>query len=337
MNKKPRRIEIDTLSLEDRQGKRSSAKAIAKELSIENINEAHKESVKNVKGVGSFIKKSATVLGLFASIVIIGTLYDSYMTLSSMLHNSTILGIVYGGLILAFVGIVLGTLFRSHRDYSKIKRVDKLQEEGDALAKNPSNDVYAYANNLINIYKNHEDKEVAQGAKTMEKELNSLIDSEVMDRVNELILYRLDKIASDKITKYATQTALSTAISPVAFIDAVLILSRSHVMIKEIAKVYGLRPNFLGEIYLIKKVFAVLAFASVTDIITNHSSDLFGTSVLSKLSLHSAQGIANGILVARIGLGVIKSTRPTNYGLKSRGFFKTIYKSITRQLFNKDK
>jgi len=160
---------------------------------------------------------------------------------------------------------------------------------------------------------------------------------EVLDRLDEKLLQPLDTLAREAIMKYANQTALSTAISPVALIDAVLILSRSHVMVHDIAKIYGYRPNLLGEISLFKKVFLTLAFASVTDILANHSHDILGTSLLSKLSLHGAQGVANGILVARVGLGTIRSCRPLLYHDRGEGFLRGLTKVIVQTLFSRNK
>jgi putative membrane protein len=159
------------------------------------------------------------------------------------------------------------------------------------------------------------------------------MDDEIMGRLEEKILSVMDEKAKNIITKYANQTAISTAISPVAMIDAILILSRSHVMIKEIAKVYNLRPNLLGEMALIKKVFVNLAFAGVTDIMLHHSHDILGASVLSKVSAHGAQGVANGILTARVGLSTLRACRPIELSKKQDGFFKNIFKMITKSLF----
>ena len=340
MKIKPKRIEIKELNDDNTntiQDRDQQPITMIKTKHLQEVIKHHETTLKSINSIKSFFKKGATILTLFGSIVLVGSLYDAYVTLTSMFANSTSLALLYLSLIVAFVGVLSFSIFKNFIEYKKIKRVDNLQERGDALAKKSSNEVYSYAKDLINLYKKHQNSQIVEAATRLEKELETLLEDEVMDRLNELILYPLDKIAGDKITKYASQTAISTAISPVAFIDAILILSRSHVMIKEVANVYGFRPNWLGELHLIKRVFATLAFASATDILANHSSDFFGTSVLSKISLHSAQGIANGVLIARVGLGVVRSTRPTTYGLKTSGFFKTIYRSITKQLFSKNR
>jgi len=295
------------------------------------------ERITDIKGIGSFAKKSALVLGLFFSIIFIGTIYDAIFQASSMIQNAPILGVVYIALLLALIGVIGYTLYEQVVSYRKIKRIDTLQLRGDELVKNPTKDVHSYAKEVIKPYLDHEDSDIQNRAKELLSELDSMMEDEVLQRVEEKLLEPLDKLSRTKITKYASQTALSTAISPVALIDAALIISRSHVMVHDIAKIYGYRPNFFGEIVLFKKVFTALAFASVTDILANHSHDIFGTTLLSKLSLHSAQGMANGILVARIGIGVIKSCRPMHYNQKSDGFLKSLSKVIAQSLFSKDK
>jgi len=304
------------------------------EILEERIEVLEKERVTAIKGIGSFAKKSMLVLGLLFSLIMIGTIYDATMTASSMMHNAPVLGVFYLVLLFALLGIVGVSILKQWRGYQKLKRIDSLQERAKAFALQPRG-VKAYAKEVLSVYKNHENSEIATLARTLDEELPTLLESEVLERLDEKLFQALDRLARASIVKYANQTALSTAISPVALIDAVLILSRSHVMVHEIANIYGYRPNLLGEIALFKKVFAVLAFASVTDILANHSHDILGTSILSKLSLHGAQGVANGILVARVGIGAIQSCRPLSYKEKGGGFLKSLSKVMMEALFRK--
>ena len=303
----------------------------------EEIESLEKERVTSIKGIGSFAKKSLLVLGLLLAIILIGTLYDATMTASSMLQNAPMLGFVYLVMLFALIGIVVVGLMKQFLGYRKIKRIDMLQERGAEFLENPTGDVVAYARDVLTPYKYHDNLDIANRAQLLDKELDDLMHDEVLERLEEQLLQPLDVLAREVIVKYSSQTALSTAISPVALIDAVLILSRSHVMVHDIAKIYAYRPNLIGEISLFKKVFAALAFASVTDILANHSHDILGTSVLSKLSVHGAQGLANGILVARVGLGTIKSCRPLHYEEKQEGFLKGISKVIVTAIFSKSK
>ncbi len=301
----------------------------------EDIESMEKERVTAIKGIGSFAKKTMLVLGLLFSIMIIGTVYDASMSASSMLSNAPVLGVIYLVMLFSLIGIIGSSIVKQYLGYIKIRRIDTLQEKGAAFVKNPTADVHPYAKEVVEKYLYHDNEDIALRARSLYKEIDSLMHDEVLERVDEKLLQPLDKLAREVIVKYANQTAISTAISPVALIDAVLILSRSHVMVHDIAKIYGYRPNLLGEISLFKKVFVTLAFASVTEILANHSHDILGTSLLSKLSVHGAQGVANGILIARVGIGTIKSCRPLHYKERNEGFLKSLSKVIVEALFSK--
>ncbi len=321
MKQNPMRLDIDETKVDD---SKSDSRTLTKII--------QEKETKIKKGV----KKGLLLFSLFVSIVIVGLIYDFTTTLSSMLINSPILGVVYLVLVLLFVGTFGYIMLGEYRGFKKIKEIEGLQEEADSHIKNPSKASINFFKNLTKSYLSHQYEDVASDAKTLYKEFDTMLDSEVAESFEEKILQKLDTLARDKITKYSTQTAISTAISPVAFIDALLIISRSHIMVTEIAKIYGYKPNFLGRLSLYKRVFGILAFASVTDILANHSHDLLGNSFLSKLSMHSAQGVANGILVARVGLSTIKACRPLSYNKKGEGFLGNLSKSIAKKLFSRE-
>lgn len=301
---------------------------------LQEIEKEEKKRLTSLKAIGGFAKKSLIVGGLLASLIVIGTIYDAAFTASSMLQNMPVLGVVYLLLLVSLVGILGYSFIKQYMGYSKLKRIDALQLEGLALIKNPTADVKSYALKIIARYENHDDEKVRQGAQKAKAELESMMQGEVIQRVDELVLKQLDEKAKSIILNYSSQTAVSTAISPVAFIDAILIISRSHAMIADISKLYGYKPNFIGEMVLVKSVIINLAFASVTELLTHHSGDVIGSSMLSKLSLHGAQGVANGVLTARVGLGTIKSVRPIIYKDKNEGFLKNLTKNIINKIFS---
>ncbi len=336
MRKMPGRIIINDKENTKKQKVTLEPQRLAEEDVIyEEIESFEKERITAIQGIGSTAKKTLLVLGLLFSIMIIGTIYDASMTASSMLSNAPVLGVVYLVMLFSLIGIIAYAIVKQYLGYMKIRRIDTLQEKGAAFIKTPSPAVYSYAKEIIAPYLTHDNEEIAIRAQSLNKEIETLMEDEVIERIDEKLLQPLDRLAREVIVKYANQTALSTAISPVALIDAVLILSRSHVMVHDIAKVYAYRPNLLGEISLFKKVFVTLAFASVTEILANHSHDILGTSLLSKLSVHGAQGVANGILIARVGIGTIKSCRPLHYKERNEGFLKSLTKVIVNALFSK--
>ena len=335
---KPGRIDDDNIIKEDitQESEQSLTPVrVCEDEVIDEIVEEEEKRLTTLRGIGAFAKKSMIVLGLLFGVIITGTLYDAATSASSMMHNVPVVGVFYLVMLFSLIGILGFGIFKEFLGYRKIKRIDSIQEEASALTKGTSKNVRKFAQKIISLYDDHEDEEIRQRVKAFSYELPSMLDDEILQRLDDIILNTMDEKAKKIITKYANQTALSTAISPVAMIDAILILSRSHVMVKEIATVYGLRPNLLAELALIKKVFVTMAFAGITDIMLHHSHDILGASVLSKISSHGAQGVANGILTARIGISTMKACRPIALNQKQDGFFKNIFKMITKSLFSK--
>ncbi len=331
---KPGRIAIQ----EEHRTQVTEEESLPQEMVIaKEIEEAENERIGTLKGLRNVLKKSVGIVGLLGSIILIGALYDAFVTLSSMMSHAPLVGILYGGLMLLFVGLLFSTIWKQLRSYKKLKRVDSFQQKASSFKDASHEQQRLYGKEILQHYIDEGDSKSKADALAVSKELDTLLSGEILPRVEEKILTPLDLKAQNIITKYASQTAVSTAISPVAIIDAVLILSRTHKMVVEIAEVYGFRVNLLGEVWLFKRLFGALAFASVTDILANHSHDLFGTSLLSKLSVHSAQGMANGILVARMGVGAMESCRPIPNHNRVGGFLKHITKSVAKVLFNRDK
>ncbi len=332
---KPTRIKED--KSQEQITKTLNSKRVEEREFYKEVEKEEKKRLTKLKAISLFAKKGLIFGGLLASFIVIGTIYDAAFTATSMLTTMPILGVVYLGLLISLIGIVSYVLFKQYLGYAKLKRIDSLQSEGLALIKNPNQMTKEYALKVISQYEKSEDKEIRESAKKAKLELESMLDSEVIARVDELILKPLDAKARSIILNYSTQTAISTAISPVAFIDAILIISRSYAMVGDISKLYGYKPNLTGELILAKNIIINIAFASITELLTHHGGDVVGGTMLSKLSTHGAQGVANGVLTARVGLGTIKSVRPIVYKDKNEGFLKNLTKNIISKIFSNKK
>ena len=326
MKKVPRKIEKDSL--------KSKVKS-KEQKSFDTINQIEKSKISIFSKLNSIAKKGLIVGGLFIFIILSSFFYDSYLTLISMIDKTPIFATIYATALISLISLLSYFAIKEFIGYKKIARIKDMQQEGERLLNKPTKDVYSFASKIVEQYKKSDIKEISKAAYDLESELKDLMEDEVLKRVDEKLLNKIDKIAKDEIKKYATQTAISTAVSPVAFIDAILIISRSIALVKSLSNIYGYRANLVSEILIFKRVFALLAFASATDILANHSHDLFGASLLSKLSIHSAQGIANGVLIARIGIAVIKSIRVLPYKKSDGGFLRSLVSSISNAIFSK--
>ncbi len=286
------------------------------------------------KEKGSFLK-TAFWLSL-VTMLTIGSIYDIFSFFLNMTKEAPILGTIYIFSFFVFLATIIYILFTQYKGYATLKKLETLQETAKRLQENPTEEVFEFAKNIIRNYKNHKDESIKESALKIERELEEkvFLKEEVMDVLEEKLFSKIDKKAYEIISKYSTQTALSTAISPVALIDMLLILSRSWAMITSIAELYGYKPNFTAKAILLKRVSFNLIFASVTDLASDYLSNIVGTSVLSKLSYHSAQGLANGILTARVGVSAIYACRIL-YLKKRINYVKYIAKRLLETLLGK--
>jgi len=70
-----------------------------------------------------------------------------------------------------------------------------------------------------------------------------------------------------------------------------------------------------------------------TELVADILSDVSGSSFISKISYSAGQGVANGVLLARLGYGVMEACRSISSKDKRKSFIKTIFTSIV-ELFN---
>ena len=73
-------------------------------------------------------------------------------------------------------------------------------------------------------------------------------------------------------------------------------------------------------------------FAGVAELASEYLSEATHSSIISKISLSAGQGLSNGVLLARLGFGVIQACRPITSKTKRETFIKSIFISLIKQL-----
>ena len=161
---KPTRIDESETHVEEESVKTLTPQRVDEEAVLKEVEEEEKKRLTSLKAIGGFAQKGLVVGGLLASLIVIGTIYDAAFTASSMLSNMPILGVVYLALLVSLIGILGYGIFKQFLSYSKLKRIDSLQQEGLNIIKNKKGDVKAYALKIITQYEKHPDKEISQKA-----------------------------------------------------------------------------------------------------------------------------------------------------------------------------
>ena len=154
--------------------------------------------------------------------------------------------------------------------------------------------------------------------------------SELVQLYSREVLSKVDEKALNEVAKFSTEAVVLIALSPVAIVDMLIILSRNLRMINKIAGLYGLKLGYWSRIKLIKQVFVNMAYAGASELVADFGSDMLGAELLGKLSARFAQGLGAGMLTARLGAKTMELCRPIPF--KEKPKLTQVRKKIAQQI-----
>lgn len=290
--------------------------------------ETYKKSV-------SFLGSLGSVFVGFFTLIFVWILARTIQSVENVLSSGTLSGYIYlAGF--TFLLVVLGIFtYNNIVEINKIKRVDKIKRDFQAQKDYPDKSIIILANFLINHYEKSVDKEIIQSIKD---EIDSSgIYKNIYESLDQKLLAPIDTKAKKVITKASLQGALCTAISPVPLIDMALILYRSVALTKEVASLYGYKPSFITTSILLKQGIINVMFAGVIELATEFTNQATSSSFLAKTSKQLSQGAVNGILLARLGFGVLQACRPIESNEGKTSFFRMLLSSLKEVLIKQDR
>ncbi len=142
--------------------------------------------------------------------------------------------------------------------------------------------------------------------------------TELVQLYSRVVLTKVDDKALNEVAKFSTEAVVLVALSPVALLDMLIMLSRNLRMINKIAGLYGLKLGYWSRIKLIKQVFVNMAYAGASELVADFGSDMLGAELLGKLSARFAQGLGAGMLTARLGAKTMELCRPIPFEEKPK-------------------
>jgi putative membrane protein len=138
-------------------------------------------------------------------------------------------------------------------------------------------------------------------------------DREALQHLAREVLRPLDERASGVVGRIARPTSVGVAATPVALLDAALVLWRSARMVREIAEIYGFRPGLVATSRLARRALSGAASAALIDTV----GDIWGAQltgrVAAAVSPKLAEGVFAAIRMARFGIAVIELCRPVPF------------------------
>jgi putative membrane protein len=302
-------------------------------LDIENeditIEDTVNDTLSTAQGSVGFFNTLTGVISAIFIFVVFAVLADTIGTISNIFVSGSLSEYIYltGLLILLFVLIL--NIMSSIKQLRFIKNAEQVKKGFKEQKEKPTKDIIHLADILLQHLEKNPDEKLKKEILVIRDELNSSqIYKEIYYDLDKVLLPILDEKAKQIIHKASVQAALSTAISPIPLFDMALIVWRSVLLTKDIAALYGFRSGRLTIFFLLKRGVLNVAFAGVSELATEATNEIAGTSILSKVSKSAGQGIANGVLLARLGYGVMEACRPIDFSEGRASFVSSILKSI---------
>ncbi len=282
--------------------------------------------------VSKIVSFLGSMQGLFSMFVLFFTvvlIIDALQTMHGLYESASILDTVYLLALLLLLSTLVLVTYKNYREIMMLKSATRHQNAFGEQKKIPTKMIVPMTLELLKGYENNEYIRLKQQSNILRERISSSHDYKAIYReLDEEVLELIDLKVQGRIKTASAQAALSTAISPLALLDAGIVIWRGVRLTKEIATLYGFKPGWISTVVLLKKGAFSVFFAGATELAVEYVNAASETTVVSKISLSAGQGISNGVLLARLGYGVMSACRPLPMRVKRQSFVVSIISSI---------
>ena len=296
--------------------------------------EGRQENVvgRSISFLGSFQGLMVSALFFFMVVLFV----DAVESVQTLFKGTSFLNMLYlFGLSVLLVALAMA----SYRNYSAILMLKSAHRHQRAFAEQKTlatKKIIPMTLQLLSAYKDN--NLVQQRAEVLKERMSSSHEySAIYEELDSDVVGVLDAEVQRRIKVASTQAALSTAISPLALLDAGIVIWRSVRLTREIAEVYGFKPSWVATVVLMKRGAFSVFFAGATELAVEYVNAASESTLVSKISFSAGQGISNGILLARLGYGVMSACRPLPMRVKRQSFIVSIMGTLKDAVIKQDK
>ncbi len=247
------------------------------------------------------------VFGALFSLVISVAAYDF---VTGLFAQNTVLGWLAFGLTALAVVVLALLALREAAGFARMARIDRLRtraEAARAAADLPA--VRGIRAAIATLYAGRPD--TSWGLARVEERAAEVMDADaLLDLVETEVMAPLDRAALAEVEAAARQVAMVTALVPMALADVATALYANLRMIRRLSEIYGGRSSSLGNLRLLRRVFAALLGAGAMALADDLVGSFASGGVLGRLSRRFGEGVVNGALTARVGLAAMEACRP---------------------------
>ena len=281
----------------------------------------------------SFMGSVRGVLISFVFFVLVVLLLDAVATLQELLLSDSLLDGIYLVALVVLLSSLSLVSYKNLKQIRALKSAARHQKAFSAQKELPTKAIVPMTLELLSRYKKSEDQQLKQRVEILKERISSSHDySAIYKELDEVVLEQIDLQVQDRIKIASAQAALSTAISPIALLDAVIVVWRGVRLTKEIAALYGFKPGWISTIVLLRQGAFSIFFVGATELAVEYMNAASESTVVSKISLSAGQGISNGVLLARIGFGVMSACRPLPMRVKRQSFLRSMISTIKESM-----
>ncbi|MGI2218980.1 YcjF family protein [Shewanella baltica] len=236
----------------------------------------------------------------------------------------------------SFYGVVLGVVsawalagaFSEYRKLKRLKQVADTQETGARLAQSMQ---MGEADSFIdNIVRHYGDSQGLQQLRSSLKDEHN--DAEKVLLFEDLVLTERDELAKKVVRRYAAESAVLLAASPLAVLDMAIILWRNQRMLRDVARCYGIELGYWSRIKLIRSIIINIIYAGTSELVTDLGTQLLSVEMTGKLSARLAQGLGGGMLTARLGYQAMALCRPIVFREEQRPKLSKVHQELLIEL-----
>jgi putative membrane protein len=244
--------------------------------------------------------------GTLALVAIVGiVLIQAVDYLTNLIARSPLLGWPFAVLLGVAVFTAFAALWREVFDIRRVRRAETLRSTGARLA---ISELHGEAKPfLAALDRQLEERPRPDVTAAVERGLS---DAEIVVLYERQVLAPRDKRAYRLVLEASRDIGLLTALSPLGLMDGVLVLWRTTMMLRSIARAYGLALSPAASFSLLKSCIRNAAIAGLADAVSHAAVEHVGASLTALISARAGQGAGNALLAGRLGLEAIRLTRP---------------------------
>jgi putative membrane protein len=274
--------------------------------------------------------KWQTLKGLFALSFIVLILLEFAFSIVLAFQQSIILGGVYLTAVITGVLLISRLLWREYRMLRSLKRNQLHRHEANRLL---NSEQVGGAIPWLEKLNKHQQLDNFENFKNQVATHHS--DKEIMSLYANSLLITQDNQAKKLINRFATESALLVALSPIALVDMMAVLWRGTKLIEQIGRIYGIGFGYASRIKLYRMLIKQVMFVGSAELVSDLAATALSAELLGKLSGRAAQGVSAGIFTARIGYKAMELSRPLPRLENKRSLLKGTVQGIASKIMSR--